>query len=702
MTRGELWFRSAMVIVLLGMCQAAAWRVRADEVEIQSAIDDVASWLDEEPNGESWREYLLLDALREEVTSGGRRVSVAERVLKRLRATAPGLEKDEFQQFEAQLEDWVNQQLAVPLEELPALADVAKGEVRGITAAELSLKKREMLDNLDTLKTFLRNHGAAGQKWVDFLELGDLTSRLAEEQPDANRLFEIWKLFEGDQPALAREPFTDVANSLQRYIEYLDAANNPQFIEQMQDSVGSIAEQLQSFIQDPLSVDMNLLGQRVGQLARFGQADALVGAIRSHFGNPNVVLKASEGLLTAGMGRNVNETAPVTDVILGTRIEGTGRTTGNLEIALVPNSARGEFQLRMTGTTRSNTVGRNGPAVIYSNGVTRSIAVKRLFLDRNGLSSLPARASATTRSQVRGVGATRGGLVGGIVQREASQRAAQSRPQADRIAAEHAEDRIERRMDVRTGQQVAEFNERFRRRFRTPLEQYDAFPQRLNFSTSYDDVQIVAVQAGPQQLATASSAPELSDTADMSARLHESAINNTAQLMLAGRTMREEEVREAVEEMTGEVPEKLQPDVDSEPWTITFERQQPITVAFFDGKLRLTLRGRSFGSGDRSIQRMEVTATYRLETGNGGILATREGELQILPSEIARGSRRALSIDEAALVTKLRRRFETVLEPVIESEGLELAGQMKEAGTLRLVQVDSQDGWLSLDWNRDG
>ena len=63
-------------------------------------------------------------------------------------------------------------------------------------------------------------------------------------------------------------------------------------------------------------------------------------------------------------------------------------------------------------------------------------------------------------------------------------------------------------------------------------------------------------------------------------------------------------------------------DADFEPWSLTFRRDRPITVAFVDGKVQLTIHVANLKSGDDVFDRWDVTATYSPEMADGGVTLT--------------------------------------------------------------------------------
>src|SRR5262249_39229532 len=155
----------------------------------------------------------------------------------------------------------------------------------------------------------------------------------------------------------------------------------------------------------------------------------------------------SKQFLAAGVGRSLDDTAPVRDVILGTSITGTGRTVGKVGVELIPNENQAILETVLTGTNHSNNVGRNGPAVIWSQGTTTLLARKQMIIDAAGVKTQTATASAKTCSQVTGVGSTKCGLMDRIVRRAASKRIPQQKGQSEQIAAQHASQQLVGRME---------------------------------------------------------------------------------------------------------------------------------------------------------------------------------------------------------------------------------------------------------------
>jgi hypothetical protein len=210
----------------------------------------------------------------------------------------------------------------------------------------------------------------------------------------------------------------------------------------------------------------------------------------------HVAVRMSRAMLAPLVESKVDKTTPVTDFILGTNVWGKARTTGQPRLEMVANPDNAEFNIVLTGTTVSRTVGRNGPAVIYTRADTNFTATKRIaFQPGLGFVAEPAKISAKTRTTNEGVGATRGGLIGRIIVRRASQQVWQSQPQVEAIARQRAETRISAAFDDYVAGRLARVNKMADTRAAIAMILWDEKAPRFTASTTPDYVQIVASAA---------------------------------------------------------------------------------------------------------------------------------------------------------------------------------------------------------------
>jgi hypothetical protein len=180
------------------------------------------------------------------------------------------------------------------------------------------------------------------------------------------------------------------------------------------------------------------------------------------------------------------------------------------------------------------------------------------------------------------------------------------------------------------------------------------------------------------------------------AQVHESALNNTAEKAIAGLTLTDERIAELTKELTGSVPEELQIKEDDQPWSISFDWQQPVTVEFDNETLKIAVRGRRFTSGDRVLNKvMEMSATYALKTTPAGVNLTRQGDIEVrFPTST---SNRLRAMDRV-FKTLMEKKFSEVFKQEIQGDGFSLPGRFDALGTIRLNDLSADDGWLSLGW----
>ena len=139
---------------------------------------------------------------------------------------------------------------------------------------------------------------------------------------------------------------------------------------------------------------------------------------------------------------------------------------------------------------------------------------------------------------------------------------------------------------------------------------------------------------------------------------------------------------------------------------ITFVEGDPITVEFADPGFSITIRGTHFEGEDleKPAGAENITARYKFVEGpNGPEKATRIGELEIAPPAWRKLTPLQRTTLKTAEVDKLRGRFNDLLPPTIEFQGLDFsqsAQPWNKIGALQTTHVASGNGWLSIDWKQ--
>ncbi len=659
----------------------------ASPAAVKKSLSDLDAWLARGSTAKGWASYLDLPALRAELAKGqGANLATIQAVAGKLNGKAPGLELPPFRALSDAVADWA---ATLAIRQAPSLSRAVLDSQSGftpVTPEQVATAKASLVTATAQLDRYLS--GANGTKWKKYLRFGELQAQLTAEKPDLAKLADIYYLFTANQVGLERPVFSNVADALERYVNDL-AAQDEKLKDQFDEQLKALATALDDYTKSPTPELAAAIGRRLGWLKNRRQTPVLVDVIRQDLSRPNLLIVASERLVGAGIAQPVDEVAPVRDFILGTSISGTGRLTGTVTAELVPSKTSAMFDTMLAGRVHSRTVGLNGPATIYSNGATALAGRKRIVLNQEGFLVYPATAAANTNTRVTGIGGS------GIVQRVASRRIGEQKPQAERIAADHAADRVRARLDQQVNPQIAQANANFQTKFRQPLIRRREYPQ-IAFQTTAEELRVNVLAANRNQLAAPGTPPKLAASSDIGIQVHESAINNLAATLVGGVTLKEEELQKQVVEIRGSLPDSLKSDDGRDPWSITFARNQPITVRLNDGTIDITVRGQRYTSGDQDFRAMNVTARYQAKLGEPNergvrtIKLIRQGDLEIVPP----GGARRLSGREITLRTLLEKRFGKLFEQEIVYDEMVLPGRWRQAGLLDPRQLDLKDGWL--------
>ncbi len=681
----------AMAVLAASMPFASAFaedQVADTGAQFRAALTSLEAWLAASPQAEGWRAYLNLPALDAEA---GKKAeadpAVLDAVLKQLDSAAPGLELAPFAKVRDALRPWADE---LKIARAPSLSEAALGfgdQFRQIPDSEVEADKALLESTAAKLDKYLLAGGANGAAWKKYLDWEKLQDQLKSKAPELDALKTIYQAFAADQVGLELPVFSDVRQALERYVEDL-GARQPEVPAQFAEHLKKLAEALKQYAESPSEDVADAVGAELGWLAEMRQAGALVRAVRNRYSRPNLYAQVSGRFVAVGIDQQIDDVAPVRDIILGTDISGTGHTVGRIVSKLVPSEQSATIELRLAGTTATKTVGLNGPATIYSNGTTSIDGRKRIVIDANGFASYPAPAGAATKTQITGVGAG-----GAMAQRVASQRVYEKKAQAEAIGSQHAADRVRRRLELQVGEQLWKAQSKFQTEFRGPLIRRGALPDLLKFSTTEQALLVKALEAGQYHLGAPGDEPKITVPADVSLQLHESMVNNMATALLSGATIKEEELKAKVIEWRGSLPERFKADEDQEPLSITFARLHPITLALSDGGFKITIRGQRYVSGSRRFAGMNVTAEYKMSIDGAGARLVRQGELKIVPP---RGG--PLSASQIALRTVLQHKFGRLFEEEIKSDGLKLSGRWEAVGPLELKQLQAGGGWLAVAW----
>ena len=549
------------------------------------------------------------------------------------------------------------------------------------------------------LETML-NRSQSGAAWRTYLDWPTLQAQAASgTAADPATLRRLEELLNATETGLDMPEFVRVRKAVTRYAEVADAARG-NGATRMSQRLGALASSLLSASATGSAESLAPVPPILERLTEAGQAAGIVAAVRAANARPNILLEVHESLLAEAVNRPVDQVMPVDEVVLGTRVRGSGHTRGNVRLDFVPSPDRAAFDLVFVATNIANTRGSQGPVTVNSRGVTNLGARRRFFLDESTASASPVQASADTNTTVTGM-AINSRFGKRMIQKIASRKMAETMPQAEAIAEGRARDRLRKQFQEQTEPALAQFRDQFQEKVRGPLEKQGFYPEMLHMNTTDTTLAITARKATASQLAAASLPPAATAGSLISARVHESAINNMLEEKLGGRLITQADVDRMAQEGKAKMPESLGSDPDQKPWAVTFAKHRPVSVSVDDGRVKLLVRGDKFVSGDRSFPGMDIWATYAIATSSQGMHLIREGDVQIYPPGFKPGGAEKLSMAETSLRRILQKRFDKLWTQVIDIPALPLQGELAAAGPLPLQQlVARKDGWVVAGWRR--
>jgi hypothetical protein len=233
---------------------------------------------------------------------------------------------------------------------------------------------------------------------------------------------------------------------------------------------------------------------------------------------------------------------------------------------------------------------------------------------------------------------------------------------------------------------------------------------------------VEVTQANRSQVGAPETHPEATGQHDMEMRLHESAINNYSASLLSGATAKQTKadgdlkfdvelpkwMDRFLSQPKPENPQKSgdeQPKAEEfRPYSLTLQHTRPISVQFGNNQLKLTLHIAVLKSGDQVYDEgWDVSGTYQPELKDGRVVLTRQGELEVLPSDF---SGESVTVEESGKRNNLREEFENRSKQgrgfpqTVELEPLKPEGQLAKAGPLDYQTFTVGDGWLTVALDR--
>ena len=409
--------------------------------------------------------------------------------------------------------------------------------------------------------------------------------------------------------------------------------------------------------------------------------------------NTNMLVDISREFLSDAVERSIDRIEPVSDVILKTRITGTGRTVGHVGAELIPNDQMAEIDLVTTGTICTHTIGINGPVQLYSDSTIPFQIHQHIYLRIEGVEIDGSCAQADSQSVLTGLSTDFGCLLDRVVRKAACKKYRKNEDEAQSIASHHAAQRLSASAQTEAAPLLRDADESLKKNLNELREKGIVFAA-LRFSTSRDAVLVRGNIAGPGQGAI-SPPPPLRERSYLAVRVHETLVNESARAKLAGKTFTGEDLEKSAKKLGPTEPSKQPDDKD---FSITFTNDKPVEVDFTNQGVRAVIRLAEFTSGDNEYSGMDMTVNYKFKVVGKKVIAVRQGPIEAFPPGFKAGKK--LSGRQQAMRTVLQKRFAKIFKPELELTNVELPKDLAKTGPLVATRAETAQGWLLITWRK--
>lgn len=560
--------------------------------------------------------------------------------------------------------------------------------------------KKRLVAEMETFEKYLGGAQSTNAKdWFKFLMWKELLVEVAKTEPNLRTLTDVELRYQQNILGLEYAPFQEMRRAIAEYIDAQRFGSNPE------GTIKALDEQLTRLLKtiDSKSEATELERSReIGQLADYlissNQAPELLTAFRSAYSQPNIRLMVGEGFVNRAVARPVNDSRPVDEDVLGTRVLGTSFINGTVTANLLPQRNGVGIELMLSGGFSSNNIGYNRGVKVYTTGQSPVYASKRITITPEGTITQPAIASTNLQSTIHGIEHRLR-----IVRRIASRKASEQQPEANAIGQGRLQSRLAQQFNDQIERQIAQGGSGggvgggglnglgALKQERIELRRLGIPKPAWELKSS--DTHIVAnvKEAAAMQLAAPYILPPTQSQNDIVAEVHQSLPMNLAESVLGGRTLHSWEMDDFVRQYTSNVPAELVKESLGEPWALTFATQHPVEVEFTDGLAIVTLRIAKMANKDQTLdQPATVTAKYKPVLNGGYLTLERDGEIDL------KFVRAASGIRAVALRSFFKGKFDKLFREKTQPQRVAFPTQIPNISQLAVSKVTFMKGWAQF------
>lgn len=519
------------------------------------------------------------------------------------------------------------------------------------------------------------------EKLLGAIRAGDSPATLTREARDLQeRLIGTYPGLEVRQVRAVR----DSVNVLIPAIRYREPDQAVALIGRQLTALAKRFEQLDAVPSIDDAAAANLI---LGILHDANQDVLAVATLKELYSRPNMRVWFAERFVQQLVEEPIDEYQPVRDCILGTSIYGTAHFVGESKVELLPADGAVRMKLTVVGQAVSNNVGYRRPVRLRSKGYAGLCVTQTLSASDSGVTFDPTYVDVNLKTELTAIEHR-----SRLVRRIAWRKAGQSKGRADRIATERMRQKLRDQFDRDVQQRAAGAGDPMSRV--RPVLQRLEFPEPERELRSTDDaIYFRSVLRRGDQVGSAVSPPEFPTEHNAVVQIHESAIDNALSHLLAGRTVREEQIEKLLADAGRQMPEK---EKDEDPFVIDFASVRPIVFEARDDKLRFGVRATRFSQGARELkQSLIIAAQYApASTPEGKVILIRDGKVQV-----SFPGRKRLSLGQAGLRRVIVESFDDIFPATLLDRPLKIPADFRLEAlrdrefTPRMIAA--ADGWLT-------
>jgi len=582
--------------------------------------------------------------------------------------------------------------------QLQRLTGEMKANPRNITENDLNRCQRLLLDAVVDLQRRLPREfdRETANDWSTTFQLAELRATLGQKTPNPEILEAVQNVFLSDKEGILWVQFDGLRTALRRYQNVARMLKENTYEGRLNNVCDRLVEFIESYSEgrDPLYfVAINDVQVWLDDISIFDpRAARLADLTRAASSGVNIRLQVGKDFVAAGFAQEIEEALDIDEMILRTKVVGSGTLSGMSSAELVQSPNRAVIKVLADAVLETHTDGAQSPVTLKNHTTGTLRGEKQIIFSADAITTTPARARANLNAQISDVRINAGPFIRLLAQSQIENRREDSLEEASR----RAERRMSGQMNERIDPNIARLNERYQR-IRGAMNRAGLFPRVWNLSSTTQQVDWSILLGNRYQPSAPIPAPAVSPTNGLVVQAHQSSLNNMLAILLAGRFIDEERFSERAAEFFDETPEFLQRKSDETPAKVSFGTRAPVDVLFVDNKIRVVVRLNDIQVLDSTGRSFVISVEYQIKTENG-MIVLEQTEAEAFPAGYVPGSGVSLSATQTVIRSYLMRRLEA-LPKRHEAKALDLGGEWAGKGQLIPQFASTEKGWLTLAWS---